>query len=115
MSSKGILTTKEKTMVLTNKVAIVTGGTSGIGKAAALALAKAGARVVVAGHRATEGQAVADDINAAVGQARFVRADVAHEGEVKNLIDETLKYFGRLDIAFNNAGVDFVKPLTDFT
>src|SRR5438093_6675545 len=93
---------------LENKVAVVTGGTSGIGKATALALAKAGAKVVVAGRRAAEGQAVADEIKSAGGQAQFVRADVAQEGDVKNLVHETLKHFGRLDIAFNNAGVYYV-------
>src|SRR5947208_13762324 len=102
-------------MLLTNKVALVTGGTSGIGKATALALAQAGAKVVVAGRRVAEGQAVAAEVTSTGGQARFVRADVAQESDVKNLIAETLKHFGRLDIAVNNAGVDYVGQLAEFT
>src|SRR5262245_36307142 len=106
--------TKEMVM-LTNKVALITGGTSGIGKAAALAMAKAGAQVVLAGRRTAEGQAVANEIHSAGGQARFVKADVAQEADVKNLIEATLQHFGRLDIAYNNAGVDHVEPLTELT
>src|SRR5262245_8777332 len=102
-------------MVLRNKVALVTGGTSGIGKAAALALAQEGAKVVVAGRRVAEGHAVMEEIMSAGGEARFVRADVTQEGDVKNLIAEAVKLFGRLDIAFNNAGVDYVGQLSDFT
>src|SRR5262245_57892492 len=102
-------------MVLQDKVALVAGGTSGIGKAAALALADAGAKVVVAGRRVAEGHAVVEEIKSAGGEARFVRADVTQEGDVKNLIADTLKFFGRLDIASKNAGVDYVGQLADFS
>jgi NAD(P)-dependent dehydrogenase (short-subunit alcohol dehydrogenase family) len=102
-------------MLLQDKVALVTGGTSGIGKAVAVALAQNGAKVVVAGRRVAEGQAVIEEVKSAGGEGRFVRADVAQEGDVKNLIAETVKHFGRLDIAFNNAGVDYVGQLADFT
>src|SRR4029077_19658119 len=68
---------------LENKVAVVTGGTSGIGKAAALALAKAGAKVVVAGRRENEGQAVVQAIEKSGGQGIFVKTDVRREADVK--------------------------------
>src|SRR6266849_3218756 len=99
---------------LENKVALVTGGTSGIGKAAALALAKAGAKVVVAGRRENEGQAVVLTIEKSGGKALFVKTDVRREADVKALVDKTLATFGRLDIAFNNAGTEGqMGPTTD--
>lgn len=87
-------------------VALVTGGTSGIGRAAAVAYAQAGYRVVIAGRRLPEGQKVIDEITKAGGEARFVRTDVTKETEVAALIEETLKTYGRLDAAFNNAGIE---------
>jgi NAD(P)-dependent dehydrogenase (short-subunit alcohol dehydrogenase family) len=89
-----------------NKVALVTGGTSGIGKAAALALAVAGAKVVVAGRRENEGREVVEAVKKLGGQALFVKTDVSREADVKALVDKTLATFGRLDFAFNNAGVE---------
>lgn len=100
---------------LENKVALVTGGTSGIGKAAALALAQAGARVVVSGRREEEGRAVELAIKKAGGQALFVRADVSKEADVKALVDKTVATFGRLDVAFNNAGIEGQMGLTTDT
>src|SRR5213594_657513 len=97
---------------LENKVAVVTGGTSGIGKAAALALAKAGANVVVAGRRENEGSAVVEAIEKGGGKALFVRTDVTREADVKTLVDKTVATFGRLDIAFNNAGTEGQMGLT---
>src|SRR5579862_174394 len=89
-----------------NKVAVVTGGTSGIGKAAALALAAAGAKVVVAGRRENEGREVVEAIEKSGGKALFVKTDVSHEADVKALVEKTISTFGRLDFAFNNAGVE---------
>jgi len=89
-----------------NKVALVTGGTSGIGKAAALALATAGARVVVAGRRENEGRQVVEAIEKLGGKALFVKTDVSREADVKALVDKAVATFGRLDFAFNNAGVE---------
>src|ERR1700738_3029636 len=88
------------------KVAVVTGGTSGIGRAAAIAYAREGARVVVAGRRAAEGEESVRLVRAQGGEALFVPTDVTREAQVKNLIGRTLKQFGRLDFAFNNAGVE---------
>lgn len=89
-----------------NKVALVTGGTSGIGKAAALALAAAGAKVVVAGRRENEGREVVAAIAKAGGKGLFVKTDVSREADVKALVDQTIATFGRLDYAFNNAGIE---------
>jgi len=97
---------------LKNKVALITGGTSGIGEAAALQLAGAGAKVVVAGRRENEGQAVVKAIENAGGQALFVKTDVSREADVKALVDKTVAKFGRLDFAFNNAGVEGTAGVT---
>jgi NAD(P)-dependent dehydrogenase (short-subunit alcohol dehydrogenase family) len=99
----------------TNKVVLVTGGTSGIGKTTAIAFAKAGAKVVLSGRREAEGNAVVKEITAAGGTAKFVRADVAVEADVRNLVEQTVATYGRLDVAFNNAGVESMKPLVEVT
>jgi NAD(P)-dependent dehydrogenase (short-subunit alcohol dehydrogenase family) len=98
-----------------NKVVLVTGGTSGIGRVTALAFAAAGAAVVVSGRREPEGLAVVAEIKAMGGKATFVRADVARESEVKALIDAVVAAHGRLDVAFNNAGVESTGPVTELT
>ncbi|MBN9519903.1 glucose 1-dehydrogenase [bacterium] len=99
----------------TNKVVLVTGGTSGIGKATAEAFAAEGAKVVVSGRREPEGNAVVEGIRKAGGEATFVRADVAKEDDVKQLVAATVAKYGRLDVAFNNAGVEWTGALTDAT
>lgn len=99
----------------TNKVVLVTGGTSGIGKAAAIAFAKEGAKVVLSGRREKEGLAVVEEIKKAGGTAHFVQADVAKEADVKRLVGEAVARFGRLDVAFNNAGVEQPGGITDVT
>ena len=91
---------------LENKVALVTGATSGIGKAAALALGIAGAKVVFSGRRDQEGEATAALIRDAGAECLFVRSDVSSEEDVKALIQKTIEAYGRLDCAFNNAGID---------
>lgn len=88
------------------KVALVTGGNAGIGRATALEFARNGAKVVISGRREKEGNEVVAEIKAAGGEAIFVKTDVSKENEVKALIDQTLATFGRLDFAFNNAGVE---------
>ena len=87
------------------KVAIVTGGNSGIGKATCIQFAREGAKVVVSARRESEGNAVVDEIKSAGGEAIFVKCDVANESEVKNLVEETVSAYGGLDYAFNNAGM----------
>jgi len=91
-----------------NKVAIVTGGTSGIGQAAAIAYSREGAKVVVAGRRAAEGEETVRLLQAQGGEGIFVMTDVSKEAQVKELINRTMQKFGRLDFAFNNAGVEQV-------
>jgi NAD(P)-dependent dehydrogenase (short-subunit alcohol dehydrogenase family) len=99
----------------TNKIVLVTGGTSGIGKAAALAFAKAGAKVVITGRREKEGVDVAAEITKNGGTAAFVRADVAKDADVVKAIDFVVSTHGRLDVAFNNAGVEISGPLDQIT
>jgi NAD(P)-dependent dehydrogenase (short-subunit alcohol dehydrogenase family) len=94
------------------KVALVTGGTSGIGREAALELAKAGANVVVAGRRENEGREVVQVVEKLGGKALFVKTDVSREADVKALVDKTVAAFGRLDYAFNNAGIEGEVGLT---
>jgi NAD(P)-dependent dehydrogenase (short-subunit alcohol dehydrogenase family) len=91
---------------LENKVAIVTGGTSGIGRETAILFAKEGAKVVVAGRRQAEGQETIDLIRAAGGDGIFVPTDVSKTADVQALVQKTIERFGRLDIGFNNAGVE---------
>ena len=97
---------------LQNKVSLVTGGTSGIGEAVATALAKGGAKVVVAGRRENEGRSVVNAIEKRGGKALFLKTDVSREADVKTLVDETFATCGRPDFAFNNAGVEGTAGLT---
>jgi NAD(P)-dependent dehydrogenase (short-subunit alcohol dehydrogenase family) len=97
------------------KVALVTGGTSGIGKATAIEFARAGAKVVLTGRRETEGAQVVAQIKKFGGDAAFVRADVAQDGDVKKMVDFTVDKFGKLDVAFNNAGVEWNGSLDQAT
>jgi NAD(P)-dependent dehydrogenase (short-subunit alcohol dehydrogenase family) len=96
------------TAELEGKVGLVTGGTSGIGREAALLFAKAGAKVVVAGRREKEGRETIELIEAAAGEGLFVRTDVSKASEVDALIQKAVEKFGRLDVAFNNAGIEGV-------
>lgn len=89
-----------------DKVAIVTGGGSGIGRATALAFAGAGAKVVVSGRRENEGYETVALIKKAGGQGTFIKGDVSNEADVEALVARTLSTYGRLDAAFNNAGVE---------
>jgi NAD(P)-dependent dehydrogenase (short-subunit alcohol dehydrogenase family) len=95
----------------TGKVALVTGGTSGIGKVTAIEFARAGAKVVVSGRREKEGAEVVRHIKKLGGDAVFVRADVAKDADVEAMVKLTVDKFGKLDIAFNNAGVEWIGPL----
>src|ERR1041385_7934765 len=91
---------------LANKVALVTGATSGIGQATAIAFAREGAKVVLSGRRENEGNETVALIRKAGGEATFVRTDVTSEADVAALMAKTLSTYGKLDAAFNNAGVE---------
>ena len=91
---------------LGGKVGIVTGGGSGIGRAMALAMARAGAYVVIGNRDARRGEAVAEEIRTAGGKAAFQATDVGNPADVEALVGRAVSEFGRLDLAFNNAGMD---------
>jgi NAD(P)-dependent dehydrogenase (short-subunit alcohol dehydrogenase family) len=98
------------------KVAIVTGGSSGIGRATAVALAKEGVNIVVAARRSNEGEETVHLVKEAGGDGIFVKTDVADEASVKALVEKTINSYHRLDYAFNNAGMDqTMAPLTKQT
>jgi NAD(P)-dependent dehydrogenase (short-subunit alcohol dehydrogenase family) len=97
------------------KVALVTGGTSGIGKTTAIEFARAGAKVVLTGRREKEGAQVVAEIKKLGGDAAFVRADIAKDADVKAMVDFTVDKFGKIDIAFNNAGVEWTGPFDQAT
>lgn len=89
-----------------DKVVLVTGGTSGIGREAAKAFAREGAKVVISGRREPQGQAVVAEIQAQGGEASFARGDVGNEPDVIAILDHVITTFGRLDVVFNNAGIE---------
>jgi NAD(P)-dependent dehydrogenase (short-subunit alcohol dehydrogenase family) len=93
---------------LEGKIGLVTGGTSGIGRDTAVLFAKAGVKVVVAGRRRQEGEETVELIRAAGGDGLFVKADVSKASEVEALVQAAVEKFGRLDLAFNNAGIEGV-------
>jgi NAD(P)-dependent dehydrogenase (short-subunit alcohol dehydrogenase family) len=92
-------------MRLADKVTIITGGGSGMGRVAATMFAAEGARVVVADYAQDAGQATVDAVRAAGGEATFVRADVSDQGDAKAMVDHALSTYGRLDALYNNAGI----------
>lgn len=98
---------------LYGKVALVSGASSGIGRATALAFAQAGAKVVVASRRIAESEETVHQILEAGGEAIFVKTDVSKAAEVETLVNKTVDIYGRLDCAFNNAGIPFIGLLTD--
>jgi len=87
-------------------VVLITGALTGIGRATALAFAREGSRVVVSGRRDDAGQALVTELRSLGAEAEFVRADVRREDDVRNLVDQTVARFGRLDVAVNNAGTE---------
>jgi NAD(P)-dependent dehydrogenase (short-subunit alcohol dehydrogenase family) len=99
-------------MILQDKVVLVTGGTSGIGRATAIAFGAAGAKVVFSGRRDAEGEKTAKLIRETGAECLYVRSDVSSEAEVQALVEKTIATYGRLDCAFNNAGIESSnKPL----
>jgi NAD(P)-dependent dehydrogenase (short-subunit alcohol dehydrogenase family) len=105
---------KESMMI--TPVVLITGGLTGIGRAAAVAFAKKGAKVVVAGRRDEVGKALAKELRSFGSEAEFINVDVRKENEVRALVDRTVARFGRLDVAVNNAGTEGqVGSITDQT
>jgi len=101
---------------MSNPVVLITGGLTGIGRAATIAFAKKGANVVVAGRRDEAGKALVKELRSFGSEAEFINADVRKEDDVRALVDKTVARFGRLDVAVNNAGTEGqVGPITDQT
>src|SRR3989442_5810256 len=101
---------------MSNPVVLITGALSGIGRAAAVAFAKKGAKVVVAGRRDDAGKALVKELRSFGSDAEFINADVRKEDDVRALVDKTVARFGRLDVAVNNAATEGqVGPITDQT
>jgi NAD(P)-dependent dehydrogenase (short-subunit alcohol dehydrogenase family) len=101
---------------MSSPVVLITGALTGIGRAAAVVFAQEGARVVVSGRRDKQGQELVAELQGLGAEAIFVRSDVRKDEDVRNLVDQTVKRFGRLDIAVNNAGTEGVPgPVTEQT
>lgn len=96
---------------LKDKVAIVTGGTSGIGEGICLAYGKEGAKVVVAGRSVERGEKVVAAIKEAGGEATFIQTDIVKEEEIIALVDKTVELYGKLDVMINDAGIGFSGPI----
>jgi NAD(P)-dependent dehydrogenase (short-subunit alcohol dehydrogenase family) len=91
---------------MSDPVVLITGALTGIGRATAIAFAKDGARLVLAGRREDAGQRLATELRGLGADAAFIKADVQHDDEVRDLVDQTVARFGRLDAAVNNAGTE---------
>ena len=97
-------------------VVLITGALTGIGRAAAIIFAQEGAHIVVSGRRDKQGQELVAELQGLGAEAIFVRSDVRKDEDVRNLVDQTVKRFGRLDIAVNNAGTEGTPgPVTEQT
>jgi NAD(P)-dependent dehydrogenase (short-subunit alcohol dehydrogenase family) len=104
---------KARSSAMSKPVVLITGALTGIGRATAFAFAQEGSRVVISGRRDDAG-ALVTQLRALGAEAEFVRADVRHEDDVRNLVDKTVQRFGRLDVAVNNAGTEGQPgPLTE--
>jgi NAD(P)-dependent dehydrogenase (short-subunit alcohol dehydrogenase family) len=101
---------------MSNQVVLITGALTGIGRAAAVAFAKRGAKLVVSGRRDEAGKALAKELRSLGSETEFINADVRKEDDVRALVDKTVARFGRLDVAVNNAATEgAVGPITDQT
>src|SRR5882724_11476944 len=89
-----------------NKVVLITGALTGIGRATAIAFAQERASIVISGRHDDEGQKLIDELRKIGAEAEFVRSDVRHEDDVRSLVDKTVERFGRLDVAVNSAGTE---------
>jgi NAD(P)-dependent dehydrogenase (short-subunit alcohol dehydrogenase family) len=103
-------------MTMDKRVVLITGGLTGIGRAAAIAFAKKSAKVVVAGRRDEAGKELVKELRSLGAEAEFINADVRKEDDVRAMVDKTVARFGRLDVAVNNAATEGqVGPITDQT
>ena len=101
---------------MSNPVVLITGALTGIGRAAAIAFARKGAKVVVSGRRDEAGKALIKELRALGSEAEFINADVRKEDDVRAMVDKAVARFGRLDVAVNNAATEGqVGPITDQT
>jgi NAD(P)-dependent dehydrogenase (short-subunit alcohol dehydrogenase family) len=98
-----------------DKVVLITGATSGIGRAAAIQFAHEGGKVGFCGRRESLGAEVEREIRAAGGEATYVKADVRNAEEVRAFVDQIVNHYGGLDVCFNNAGITVQKPLHEYT
>src|SRR6267378_4086115 len=96
---------------MSSPVVLITGALTGIGRAAAVIFAQEGANVVVSGRRDKQGEELVAELQALGAEVIFVRTDVRKDEDVRNLVDQTVKRFGRLDIAVNNAGTEGLRGL----
>lgn len=104
------------TKIFTNKVALITGGNAGIGRATAIAFAKEGAKVVIAARREQESMQVINEIKKLGSDGIFIQTDISKLPDIKSMVDKTMKQYGRLDYAFNNAGLEETQsPLSEKT
>ena len=100
-------------MRLEGKVALITGGTSGIGRATAVLFAREGARVALTGRDEVRGRVVLHEVRSAGGEGIFIRSDVRLASDCRRAVDETIKTFKKIDLLFNNAGVFFPRTVPD--
>jgi len=91
---------------MSKKVVLITGALTGIGRATAIAFAKQGAKLIVSGRRDEAGNQLVTELRALGAEAEYIKSDVRHEDDVRNLVDKSVERFGRLDIAVNNAGTE---------
>src|SRR5437879_6614027 len=103
-------------VLMRSPVVLITGARTGIGRAAAIIFAQEGAHIVVSGRRDKQGQELVAELQGLGAEAIFVRTDVRKDEDVRNLVDQTVKRFGRLDVAVNNAGTEGTPgPVTEQT
>ncbi len=100
-------------MRLAGKVALITGGTSGIGRATAVLFAREGAKVALTGRDEVRGRVVLHEVKSAGGEGSFIRSDVRLASDCRRAVDETIKTFKKIDVLFNNAGVFFPRTVPD--
>src|SRR5947207_2144776 len=98
-------------VAMSSPVVLITGALTGIGRAAAIIFAQEGAHIVVSGRRDKQGQELVAELQGLRAEAIFVRTDVRKDEDVRNLVDQAVKRFGRLDIAVNNAGTEGLRGL----